>query len=69
MKTPVADAAGRDASPSGTARDIRAPIIVWSVTQGSCRRVHPIINCRFATATMSAAPWRRASPSESIADF
>ena len=34
-------------------RDTDAPIVVQSVTRGRCRRVRPIISCRFATATMS----------------
>ena len=53
MKAPVADAAGKDASPSGTARDTDAPIIVQTVTRGRCRRVRPIISCRFAADTVS----------------
>jgi hypothetical protein len=48
MKASVADAAGKDAVPSGTARDTRALICFCAVIQGLCRRVCPIISCRFA---------------------
>jgi hypothetical protein len=53
MKAPVADAARMDASPTGAACDIRAPISGSAVTRGRCRRLRPIISCPFATATMS----------------
>jgi hypothetical protein len=53
MKAPIADAAGRDALPSGTACDSHAPISVSAVTRGRCRRVRLVIRCQFATATMS----------------
>jgi hypothetical protein len=36
-------------------RASHAPIIVWTATQGRCRRVRPIISCQFATAKMSDA--------------
>jgi hypothetical protein len=41
MKAPVADAAGRDASPSGAACDTDAPIKVLRSARSGCRlRVH-----------------------------
>jgi hypothetical protein len=52
------DAAGKDASPRETTPDTDAPVIVQSVMRGRCRRVRPIISCRFATATMSDAARR-----------
>jgi hypothetical protein len=69
MKASVADAAGRDASPSGAAPDTDAPISFETVTQGRCHRVRPIISCPFATATMSDAARRPASRSGLITDF
>jgi hypothetical protein len=42
-----------DASPTGTTCDTRAPIVVSSVMRGRCRRVRPIIGCRFAADTVS----------------
>ncbi len=45
MKASVADAAGMDASPTGAACDIRAPICFWAVTRGTCLRVRRIISC------------------------
>ena len=68
MKVPVLDAAGKDGSPSDTARDTRAPIIVNSVTRGLFRRVRPIISCPFATVTMSAAARRMVKASGSMID-
>ena len=58
MKRPVANAAGMDASPTGTACDTHVPIKIQTVTRGRCCRVCPIISCRFATATMSDAARR-----------
>jgi hypothetical protein len=60
MKVPVAGAAGKDRSPSEAVRDTDAPIKIQTVTRGRCRRVGPIIGCRFATATMSDAARRPA---------
>jgi len=54
MKAPIPEAAGKDASPSGAVCDTHAPIIVQTVTRGRCRRVRPIVSCRFLAATMSA---------------
>jgi hypothetical protein len=69
MKASVADAAKMDASPTGAACDIRAPIYFCVVTRGRCRHVHSIIGCRFAAVTMSAADRRPAPASGSITDF
>jgi hypothetical protein len=44
MKTSIADAAGKDGSPSGTTPDMVAPIIIQTVTRVRCRRVRPIIH-------------------------
>jgi len=54
MKASVADAAGRDAPPTGAACDIRAPIYFCVVTRGGCPRVRPIVSFRFTADTMSA---------------
>jgi hypothetical protein len=53
MKASVAEAARRDASPSGAVCDTDAPISFETVTRGRCRRVRPIIGCRFAMDTLS----------------
>jgi hypothetical protein len=58
MKAPVANAAGKDASPSVVACDTRAPIYFCAVTRGRCRRLRLVIRCQFATATMSAVARR-----------
>jgi hypothetical protein len=46
MKASVANAAGRDASPSGTTPDTRASIIICWVTQGM--QASPSLNRRLS---------------------
>jgi hypothetical protein len=65
MRAPHADAARNDGSSSETNSDTDASIKVGTFTQVRCRRVRPIISCRFATDTMSAAESRVAVATES----
>jgi hypothetical protein len=65
---------GARCSPEGcsaeqAACDTNAHIKIKTVTRGTCRRVRPIISCRFTMDTVSTAARRPASACGSITDF